>query len=469
MEGSLRQMKMETAEALTAIRSTLSRRRVVHRLVAAAAGATGTALAVACGRAGGGPAGEGMPAPAKGTVTIRFATWASGAQAEMKERQLEAFNQAQSGIKAVLESTSTSGEYWTKMQTQFAASPEDVPEVFWQSGSYFLQFSASGWHLDLGPYVKRDKFDLTKHNRQLEVEEYQGKLYALPYGTGGVVMYYNKSLFDAAGVRYPTETWTWDDVRAAAQKLTRPGAAETGGQWGFVAYPNAGETGYLPFVYANGGAQLNKERTRVLLDQPQTIAAFEWLTDNIYKHRIMPRPGELRRAPGQNDDFMTGKVAMFIGGTWRLSDYMPMQDFQWDMAHVPLSPTTRKRGTTFNENPVSIPRFTRVPEAAWALAKFLNEEKAQKIMGESKRKAPTLKTAVSDPNGFLKPPPANIRVAADLYAYAQALPFVACPAAMNEAINPELNAIYNGTKPPAEALRAATQAGNAVLAANKCS
>ncbi|MGH2352046.1 MAG: ABC transporter substrate-binding protein, partial [Chloroflexota bacterium] len=335
--------------------------------------------------------------------------------------------------------------------------------------SYFLQFSASGWHLDLGQYVKRDKFDLAKYNRQLEVEEYEGKLYALPYGTGGVVMYYNKSLFDADGVRYPSDAWTWDDVRSAAQKLTRPGQGDAGGQWGLVAYPHQNETGYLPFVYANGGAQMNKERTKLALDQPAAVTAFEWLTENIYRHRIMPKPGELKRAPGQNDDFMTGKVAMMVAGTWRLSDYMLMQDFQWDMAHVPLSPTTKKRGTTFNENPVSIPKFTKNPEAAWVVAKFLNEERAQKIMGESKRKAPTLKTAVSDPSGFLKPPPANIKVAADLYAYALALPFVACPAPMNEALRPELNAIYDGTKAPAEALRAANQAGNAVLAANTCS
>ena len=139
------------------------------------------------------------------------------------------------------------------------------------------------------------------------------------------------------------------------------------------------------------------------------------------------------------------------------------------MAHVPLSPTTKKRSTTFNENPISIPKFTKNPEAAWLLAKFLNEEKAEKIMGESKCKAPTLKTTVTDPNGFLKPPPAGIKVAGDLYSYAQALPFVACPAPLNQAINPELSAIYNAAKTPGEALRTATQAGNTVLASNKCS
>ena len=442
-------------------------RRASRRALLIGGAAFGSAALAACG-ASTGTSGETAPAASKPTGSVRFATWASGAQAEMKQQQIDAFNQSQSGVKASLEAGSAFGNYWTKLQAMFAGSPEDAPEVFWHSGSYFLQFSASGWHLDLGPYVKRDKFDLTKHNRQLEVEEYQGKLYALPYGTGGVVMYYNKTLFDQAGQKPPTDTWTWDDVRTAAQKLTRAGDESTA-QWGLVAYPHQNETGYLPFVYANGGLQLNKERNKVVLDSPQSIAAIEWLTDNIYKHRVMPKPGELKRAPGQNDDFMTGRVGLFLGGTWRLSDYVLMQDFQWDMAHVPLSPTTKKRGTTFNENPISIPKTTKNPEAAWLLARFLNEEKAQKLMGESKRKAPTLKTAVTDPNGFLKPPPANIKVAGDLYAYAQALPFVSCPAPMNEAVGPELSAIYNGTKPPAEALRAASQAGTNVLTSNKCS
>ena len=427
----------------------------------------GAVLGAACGGGTGTAGGGASPGAAKPTGNVRFATWASGPQAEMKQRQLDAFNQSQSGVKATLESVPD--DYWPKLQTVFAGSPESAPEVFWQSGSYFLQFSASGWHLDLGSYAKRDKFDFAKYNRQLEVEEYQGKLYALPYGTGGVVMYYNKSLFDKAGQKYPDDKWTWDDVRAAAQRLTRSGQGDAGNTWGFIAYPNQYETGYLPLVYGNGGAQMDKERKKILLDQPQTIAAFEWMTDNIYKVNVMPKPGELKRGPGQNDDFMTGKVAMVLAGTWRLSDYVLMQDFQWDMTHVPLSPTTKKRGTTFNENPVSIPKFTKNPDAAWLLARYLNEEPAQKIMGESKRKAPTLKTAVTDPNGFLKPPPAGIKVAGDLYSYAQALPFVGCPAQLNEVINPELNAIYNGTKPPAEALRAAAQAGTNVLATNKCS
>src|SRR5829696_836406 len=163
-----------------------------RRAVIGSATTLGTLALAACATTAT-PGGTEGPAPSKVTGTVRFATWATGAQAEMKQQQLDAFNQSQSGVKATLETSPDSGGYWTKIQATFAGSPEEVPEVFWQSGSYFLQFSASGWHLDLGPYVKRDRFDLAKHNRQLEVEEYQGKLFALPYGTGGVVMYYNKS------------------------------------------------------------------------------------------------------------------------------------------------------------------------------------------------------------------------------------------------------------------------------------
>ena len=74
------------------------------------------------------------------------------------------------------------------------------------------------------------------------------------------------------------------------------------------------------------------------------------------------------------------------------------------MGHDPRPPLARHQeaGRPSTE-PVSIPKFTRNPEAAWALARFLNEERAEQIMGVSKRKAPTLKSAVTDPSGFLKP------------------------------------------------------------------
>ena len=46
--------------------------------------------------------------------------------------------------------------------------------------------------------------------------------YGFPQGFATEIMYYNKDMFDAAGVAYPTDDWTWDDYTAAAEKLTKP-------------------------------------------------------------------------------------------------------------------------------------------------------------------------------------------------------------------------------------------------------
>src|SRR5687768_12481108 len=107
-------------------------------ILAGGLSATSAAALAACGATpSGGTETAGSPSIVTGNV--RFATWAVGPQAEMKEQQLRAFNESQSGVRATLESYPTSTEHWTKLQTIFAGSPEEAPEVFWQSGSFFLQ------------------------------------------------------------------------------------------------------------------------------------------------------------------------------------------------------------------------------------------------------------------------------------------------------------------------------------------
>ena len=89
---------------------------------------TGAVALAACGATPSGTDTAGSPS--KVTGNVRFATWAIGAQGEMKQMQLDAFNQSQTGVKATLESHATSGDYWTKLQTIFAGTPEEAPEVF---------------------------------------------------------------------------------------------------------------------------------------------------------------------------------------------------------------------------------------------------------------------------------------------------------------------------------------------------
>ena len=94
-------------------------------LLGAGAVLGGAALA-ACGAGSAAPAG-GQTAPSKVSGNVRFATWATGAQGEMKQMQLDAFNQSQSGVKATLESYATSGDSWTRSRKVNASPAKYTP------------------------------------------------------------------------------------------------------------------------------------------------------------------------------------------------------------------------------------------------------------------------------------------------------------------------------------------------------
>jgi len=74
---------------------------------------------------------------------------------------------------------------------------------------------------DLTPYIEKTKFDLADYwPGALESTSFDGKVYGLPRDSGVEVLYYNKDDFDKAGLKYPTDDWTWDDLRKAAEALT---------------------------------------------------------------------------------------------------------------------------------------------------------------------------------------------------------------------------------------------------------
>ena len=113
------------------------------------------------------------------------------------------------------------------------------------------------------------------------------------------VFFYNKTLFQRAGVPEPTERWTWDDLLDAARKLTRA----DGSQWGI----NVG-TGFegqlLTFIWSAGGDYINKERTRTTMDDPGTLEGLQWVADLFLRHRVAPAgrdalyPGRLQQRAG---------------------------------------------------------------------------------------------------------------------------------------------------------------------------
>ncbi|MFD3126670.1 extracellular solute-binding protein, partial [Streptococcus agalactiae] len=133
-------------------------------------------------------------------------------------------------------------------------------------------YGANKMLLSLDDYIKKSKeVKLSNYPKGLtKIYNIKGEQYAIPKDYDTIGLWYNKKMFDAAGVSYPDETWDWNKLKEAAKKLTKP----DGSQYGFLA-PLHNQEGYYNFVYQNGGTIITKDK-KSGYDDPKTGEALKY-------------------------------------------------------------------------------------------------------------------------------------------------------------------------------------------------
>jgi multiple sugar transport system substrate-binding protein len=133
---------------------------------------------------------------------------------------IDAFQKEYPNVKVEIENIGSGTEYWTKLQTMVAAGT--APDVLYPATHNAYALASNGALMFVDDLAKRDKIDLNKYDQSiLNLYKYNGKTTCLPIDTAALVIFYNKNMFDAAGVPYPKDGWTLDDFLATAQKLTK--------------------------------------------------------------------------------------------------------------------------------------------------------------------------------------------------------------------------------------------------------
>ena len=165
----------------------------------------------------------GGEAAAAGPVTITWALWGSPEEVASHQRVADAFMQAHPEIKVEIWNQPWD-DYFTKIQALWASGDTKViPDVafLWPTPRY----AAEGVLENLDPYIEQSGYNLDDYwPGLLESAKYNGSVYGFPRDIESNIIYYSKDIFDAAGVAYPTNDWTWDDFLAAADKLTQKDA-----------------------------------------------------------------------------------------------------------------------------------------------------------------------------------------------------------------------------------------------------
>jgi multiple sugar transport system substrate-binding protein len=405
------------------------------------------------------------PEEAAGPVTITWAFWGSPAEKATHEKVAEAFMAEHPDIKIEIMHEPWN-DYFTKIQTLWASGDSSViPDVLflWPTPRY----AADGVLENLDPWIEKSGYDLSDYwPALLESAMYEGSVYGLPRDIGLEVLYYNKDIFDEAGVEYPTEDWTWDDLLAAAEKLT---VVEPNGRVSRYALGMEGGK-YALWVMQNGGAILDDFRnpSKCTLDEPPAVEAIKFFADMMNNNYAM-RDANLSQAGGDAAVFQSGQVAMIIQNASRVSAFNEA-GLNYDVQVVPI-PKGGRRAASAGGAAWVMSSGSDNKEAAWTFLSWLQStDGGQRIYTESGEIFPALRsTAMSD--AFLKAdkPPANRQaflIEGEHAAVGRFGYFPEWGELSGSVISPALQRIWAGEATPEEVLPGLCDEVDAFLAAN---
>ena len=298
--------------------------------------------------------GCGAPAEESGPVTITYTNFISNdGNEENLQTIIDAFQDENPDI-TVEVTTLPYADYGTAIQTDLAAGTES--DVFDIEYSNYAQYQANGV---LAP-IEVANADAYKASL-LEAYATDGTQYALPSSFSNVVLYYNKDLFDAAGLDYPTNDWTWDDEKAAAEALTDQAA----GVWGDHQPVSFYE--YYKVLAQNGGQFLADDGTSVAFNTPEGVEAAHWLVDK--SGTVMPTIEQGQGSPDFDTNlFKDGKLAMLHTGIWVFGAVADVP-FGWDIA---VEPGNTTQASAVFSNALGVSANSEHPEAAGKWAEFLS-------------------------------------------------------------------------------------------------
>ncbi|WP_277405690.1 ABC transporter substrate-binding protein [Lacrimispora xylanisolvens] len=279
----------------------------------------------------------------------------------------------ETGIKTQIQVTPWD-QYWTMLEA--GATGGSLPDVFWMHSNEIARYSEYEMLLDLTDRIKASKtLEMDKFPKEIvDIYNWQGtKQYAVPKDIDTIALWYNKTMFDAAGISYPSKDWTWDDFADAAKKLTKA----DGSQYGFAINPTNDQAGWCNPVYDMGGYVISEDKKSSGFTQPGTIKALTFLTD-LMKEGYAP-PYEVIAENKEEALFEAGKVAMITQGSWMLSelcnnDYVKAN---CDIAVLPKDKTTGRRASIYNGLGWAASANTSMPEEAWKLIEYMGSKEAQ--------------------------------------------------------------------------------------------
>jgi multiple sugar transport system substrate-binding protein len=387
------------------------------------------------------PAGAGDSA-----VTVRYMDFSANGGHEKDLAAIAAdFHAANPKITVQIETTPYA-DYFTKLQTAVAGGT--AGDAFELNYENFVTYAKNGSLTELAGV------DSAKYKKSLlGAFNNSGKQFGLPESFSNVVLFYNKALFDAAGVPVPTAGWTWKDEQAAAQKLTN----KAKGVWG--DYQPVSYNEYYKALAQSGGKFLSDDGKKATFNSPAGVAAANWLVAKSGK--TMPTEANGAGSPDFDSKlFKDGKLAMWHTGIW-MFDGLKDAKFGWDIV---VEPGNTTKASAMFTNGVVVNAASKNKAAAQKWISFLS---SSDVMTKTRLATSWELPPVADQTKLAayldQKIPANRQAVFDSLNATVLPPVIERQQEMQDAVDKELASAAAGRKSVAKALADAESAVNALL------
>lgn len=389
-----------------------------------------------------------------GDVHITYGIWDSNQEKGLR-KMADEFEGKNPGIKIDIQVTGWS-DYWTMLEA--AATGGSLPDTFWMHSNEIYRHASNGMLMDLTDKInKSDDVKLSNYPEGLvKIYNLNNKQYAIPKDYDTIGLWYNKTMFDKAGISYPDETWNWDKLYEAAKKLT----TGDGKQYGFLA-PLHNQEGYYNFVYQNGGTIITDDKVSGY-DNPKTIESMKYYVRFVSEGLSPKIFDDAARA----ETLQNGLCAMGFFGSWNLSGFAA-NDYMTKNFNVTVLPSANdgKRASIFNGLGNAISANTKHPEEAWKWVQYLSSKEGQTKQAE-------LGVAISAYNGTADAwinsnKTFNIKCFVDMVKYAQIRPYSNTTAKWEDKAYEMLKGAFTGEKTVEDACKDTAKMMNDALKEEK--
>lgn len=309
---------------------------------------------------------------------IRFATWDNAETLTFQQEIVDEFNKKQDKIEVSIEAYGDN--YDTKITASMGSG--DAPDVMYMWN--YPKYSKGLLQLDELIEKEGSEYISDFYEALWNYNSFEGKKYGIPVGYTTRVLYYNKDLFDKAGISYPNENWTWSDVYDASRKLTDKSKKIYG-----IAFPVKPDPyDYEMFSWSNGSSFVNKNgEYKNIINNSKNVEVYETI-QNLIKENIA-----ISTEDYGEKNFILGKVAMFMNGSWSIKR-LNEKGINYGVELLPMFKADIKSKSIISSSGVAISKGSKNVDAAWEFVKFYTGKEMNKK--RVSYEFPVLKSVVSE-------------------------------------------------------------------------